>query len=138
MIRRFAAMLYDGFLIVALWMTSTTILVAVVTEGEEAHGLAFQLFLYFELAAFYIYFWQATGQTLGMQVWKIRVLDNSGELMTLTQSLQRFAIATVSVAFFGLGFVWLFFNKRRLTLHDMASHSEVIYLGKKPYKSEMD
>ena len=55
MLRRFAAMLYDAFLVVALWMTSTTLLVSLFTDGAEAQGLWFQLFLYAELAAFYIF-----------------------------------------------------------------------------------
>ncbi len=46
MLRRFAAMLYDGFLIVAIWMTSTTLLVALVTEGAVIKSIWFQLFLY--------------------------------------------------------------------------------------------
>lgn len=138
MLRRFAAMLYDGFLVVAIWMTSTTLLVALATEGAEIEGIWFQLFLYMELAAFYVYFWRATGQTLGMQVWKIRVLSYEGELLDYRECAVRFLVATLSVLGAGLGFVWMYFNKERLTLHDLASNSHVVYLGTNPYRSEQE
>jgi len=138
MLRRFAAMLYDAFLVVALWMISTTLFVSLFTDGAEVQGLWFQLFLYAELAAFYIFFWHLKGQTLGMQVWKIRVLTRDGETLSYRQCLIRFAMATVSTLALGLGFIWMYFNKERLTLHDIVSRSHVAYLGTNPYKSEQD
>lgn len=138
MLRRIAAMSYDAFLIVAIWMTSTTLMVALLSDGAEIKGLAFQLFLYAELALFYIYFWQATGQTLGMQVWKIRTLTKEGELLGYRQCALRFLVATLSLMIAGLGFLWMYCNKERLTLHDLASKSRVVYLGNNPYRSEQD
>lgn len=138
LLRRFAAMLYDAFLIIALWMTSTILLVFLLTDGAEVQGIWFQLFLYLELAAFYIFFWRLKGQTLGMQVWKIRTLNNEGKLLGYRECLIRFAVATLSTLAFGLGFAWMYFNKQRLTLHDIASNSHVAYLGSNPYQSEQD
>ena len=137
LLRRFAAMLYDGFLVIAIWMTSTTLLVALVTDGAEVIGFLYQVFLYLELAAFYIFFWRLKGQTLGMQVWKIQLENNEGELLTYKACVLRFMTATLSVIGAGLGFFWMYFNKERLTFHDIASKSHVIYLGKNPYRSEM-
>ena len=70
MLRRFAAMLYDAFLVVALWMISTTLFVSLFTDGAEVQGLWFQLFLYAELAAFYIFFWhlKAGGEDLDKEI----------------------------------------------------------------------
>lgn len=138
MLRRSAAMMYDAFLIVAIWMTSTTLLVALMSDGAEIKGILFQLFLYAELASFYVYFWRATGQTLGMQVWKIQTLTREGELLGYRGCTVRFLAATVSVLPAGLGFLWMYFNKERLTLHDLVSNSRVVYLGNNPYRSERD
>ena len=138
LIRRFAAMLYDSFLIVALWMISTTVNVAFLTEGDEVNGAPYQIFLYLEVAAFYIYFWRFKGQTLGMQVWKIRTVTERDELLTLDECVIRFLCATLSVISMGLGFLWIFFNKERLAWHDLASRTRVIYLGKNPYRSEQE
>ena len=136
LIRRFAAMLYDGFLIVALWMISTTLIVAIVTDGAEVSGARYQIFLYLEVAAFYVYFWHFKGQTLGMQVWKIRAVTECNELLTIDECVIRFLCATLSIISMGLGFLWVFFNQERLTWHDLASRTRVVYLGKNPYRSE--
>jgi len=136
LIRRFAAMLYDAFLILALWMISTTLIVALLTDGAKAQGPLFQVFLYVEVAAFYIYFWHYKGQTLGMQVWKIKTVTDKDEQLSFDECLIRFLFATVAVAPAGLGFAWIFFNRNRLAWHDIASRTRVIYLGKNPYRSE--
>ena len=130
LLRRLAAIFYDGFLVVAIWMTSTMLVVALVTDGDVVSGWPFQIFLYIELAVFYIYFWRATGQTLGMQVWRINVFTDKGEKLTVTDGIQRFLCATLSIAAAGLGFLWMFFNKDRLAWHDITSNTRVIYLGK--------
>jgi uncharacterized RDD family membrane protein YckC len=137
LIRRFAAILYDGFLVVAVWMISTIILVATVTDGGEVKGPLYQAVLYIELGVFYVYFWHFRGQTLGMQVWKIRCVDETGESPGLEDCIKRFLFATVSSAPMGLGFLWVFLNPQRLAWHDIASHTRVIYMGAKPYASEV-
>ena len=136
LLRRFAAMLYDAFLIVAIWMTSTTLIVALLTEGGTVRGTGFQLFLYLELGAFYVYFWHARGQTLGMQVWKIKLVNEAGSTLSWGECIRRFLAATLAVAPLGAGFLWMVFHPKRLALHDVLSRSRVIYLGKKPYRSE--
>lgn len=130
--RRLVAMLYDAFLVVALWMVTTIVIVASFNEGEPVDGLWFQLLLYLEVLFFYFVFWRIQGQTLGMQVWKIRALDYQGNIMSPRQCIIRFLVATLSLLTLGLGFFWMLFNKDQLTWHDMASRSHVVYLGKDP------
>ena len=131
--RRLAAILYDGFLIFAIWAFSTILIISLLTEGQALSGPTYQLFLYLETAGFYIYFWTFKGQTLGMQVWKIRTVNDTGEILTPGESIARFFFATFSVIFLGLGFVWILFDKDQLAWHDRASGTRVLYLGKDPY-----
>ena len=131
--RRLAAILYDGFLIFAIWAFSTILIISFVTDGKALSGPVYQLFLYLEAAAFYIYFWTFKGQTLGMQVWKIRTVNDTGEILTFGESIARFFFATFSVIFLGLGFVWILFDKDQLAWHDRASGTQVLYLGKDAY-----
>ena len=58
-------------------------MIAFLNEGMAVTGPAFQLFLYLEAGAFYAYFWHIKGQTLGMQVWKIRTINDTGQILTL-------------------------------------------------------
>ena len=69
--RRIAALIYDSFLILAIWMLSSLAILAVTDLGESLGGPLYQGFLYLELMAFYVYFWTFKGQTLGMQVWRL-------------------------------------------------------------------
>jgi uncharacterized RDD family membrane protein YckC len=144
--RRFAAILYDFFLIFALWALTGTLLQAGFGSGAPADAnlpetqplaaIWVQIICYGETLLFYLYFWRVKGQSLGMQVWKIQAVNAAGELLSTRQALLRFACATVSMAPFALGLFWALFNKERLAAHDIWSNSRVVYLGKKPYPSE--
>lgn len=128
--RRIAAMVYDGFLILAIWMISSILLIALVTDGAILQGLAFQLFLYLELGAFYIYFWCKRGQTLGMQAWRIHLITEQGNPLSVKTACTRFVFATLSVCSLGIGFLWSLVNSNGLTLHDLATDSRVVHLPK--------
>ena len=131
--RRLAAIIYDSFLVLAIWMISTTLLVALLTDGEEIAGPFYQIFLYVEIGIFYIYFWSFKGQTLGMQVWKICTVDRENQLLSLRKCLIRFFYATIFLIPLGLGFFSILSNREKLTWYDTASGTRVIYLGKRPY-----
>ncbi|MDH5737854.1 MAG: RDD family protein [Gammaproteobacteria bacterium] len=134
--RRLAALLYDSFLILAIMMISLAIAIISFNDGQGISGDKTQPFLYLEIFLFYFLFWRIKGQTLGMQVWKIKTVNTDGELMSPLQCLIRFLAATLSFMCLGLGFLWILFSKDRLTWHDKLSDSRVIYIGDKPLKSE--
>lgn len=137
-LRRSAALVYDFFLIVAIWILSTIVAIAIFTGGEEITGLPFQLMLLTEMFLFYAYFWKVRGQSLGMQVWKIRAENERGELLSWSDSLLRFGFATLTLAPFGAGFFWMIFDRERLTLYDRLSKTRVVYIGDKPFEKEKE
>jgi uncharacterized RDD family membrane protein YckC len=104
MVRLFC-LVYDGLLLVALWMITSAILVPLGTPEQAArsHELtvvapAFrQLVLFPALVAvtwlFYGYFWTRAGQTLGMQTWRLQVLRNDGTLPLWRDAVARCAAA---------------------------------------------
>ena len=136
-LRRSAAMVYDLFLIVAIWMLTTTMVISLVNQGEALNGWPFQLMLMAEVFIFYAYFWRVKGQTLGMQVWKIRTENEAAETLGLGQSAIRFLLATITLIPAGVGFFWMIFDKDRLTIYDRYSKSRVVYLGSKPFAKEL-
>jgi uncharacterized RDD family membrane protein YckC len=146
MIHRLAAMVYDFFLIIALWLLTGSLLLAVFgtsapTDGQlpEEPALAsiwVQLICYLEMFCFYFYFWRFRGQTLGMQVWKIRVMNKEGGTISVWQACARFIAATISIPLFGVGLWWSLFSADRSTLYDLLSRTRTVYLGSKPYESE--
>ena len=144
LIRRSAAMTYDALLILAIMMLATLPLSAI-DPGNGNIGMisvpwirfVYRTFLFYLIFVFYYVFWRIKGQTLGMQVWKIKTVDDSGEIMSPGQCIIRFALATPSMALMLLGYLWALFDRDRLTIYDRLSHSRVIYLGKRPYASEL-
>ena len=128
--RRLAAILYDSQLIIAMWLITTLLLVAFINDGAALQGPLFQFGLYFEACLFYSYFWRLRGQTLGMQVWKIKLVSPSLQTLSWQECFARLFFALVSVSMLGLGFIWLLFDPERLTWHDRASGTRVVLLRK--------
>ena len=128
--RRLAAILYDSLLIIAMWLITTLLLVAFINDGAALQGPLFQFGLYFEACLFYSYFWRLRGQTLGMQVWKIKLVSPSLQTLSWQECFARLFFALVSVSMLGLGFIWMLFDPDRLTWHDRASGTRVVLLRK--------
>jgi len=134
--RRLAALLYDSFLILAIVMMSLFIVIQFFNDGESVNKRLTQLLVLLETFFFYFIFWRIKGQTLGMQVWKIKAVSLDGNLLTPLQCLIRFMAATLSLFCFGMGFLWILLSRERLAWHDKLSDSRVIYVGNNPLKSE--
>ena len=128
--RRVAALIYDSFLILAIWMLSSLAILAATDLGESLGGPLYQGFLYLELMDFYLYFWTFKGQTLGMQVWRLVVIQPSGETLTRRQAIQRFLAATPAMGCLGLGLFWILVNPERAALHDLLTGTRVVQLPK--------
>jgi uncharacterized RDD family membrane protein YckC len=141
--RRFAAIFYDALLCVALLMVTTFIYkliwMALVGEAKlrqlsEAGALdgdpLLSTILLFALFAFFAKFWTHSGQTLGMQVWGIRVQNLDGTGISLWQALLRFVVAIASWLCVGFGFFWSLFDKQKRSWHDMYSDTQLVRIPK--------
>ena len=144
--RRLAAQTYDFFLLFALWAVTGSALLMLYGDSAPVDRMLpdqaplstiwVQLICYAEVFLFYFYFWLVKGQSLGMQVWKIRAVNKHGKIMTPKEAVIRFLCATISMMPLGAGMFWALINKEHLALHDVWSNTKVVYLGQKPYDSE--
>lgn len=145
--RRLAALLYDGFLVVAIWFVLGYIMQFIfgpesnqLVDGQvQTDPLASEILFVLMLGsafAFYFWFWTQSGQTLGMIAWRIRVESNSGGLLNPRQALLRFILAWPAFFLFGIGFLWLLVDSAGDALHDKWSHTHVVLLPKshQPFK----
>jgi uncharacterized RDD family membrane protein YckC len=71
---------------------------------------------------FYGWFWTRHGQTLGMTVWRIRVLSDDGLLPDWTQALIR-----LCTAFFGLANLWVWVDPRHMGWHEYLSRTKTVH-----------
>ena len=137
--RRLAAMFYDFLLCTALMIVTTflykLIMMAFIGEAKmralsEAGALdgdpLLSTLLFFVLFGFFAKFWTHSGQTLGMQVWGVRVQNADGTAISLWQALLRFIVSIGSWLCFGLGFFWSLIDKQKRTWHDMYSSTQLV------------
>ncbi|MEN1729152.1 MAG: RDD family protein [Pseudomonadota bacterium] len=129
LLRRLAAIFYDGLLLLGIILLAT--LIVVIPSGTEvpAGSVFFQLYL---LVISWLYFalgWRK-GQTLGMSSWRIEIHTN-GCLPSWTSTTARFAMAILSWLAVGVGFLWSLFNRDRATWHDLASDTRLRVRPKK-------
>ncbi|MNO81526.1 RDD family protein [compost metagenome] len=144
LLRRCAAMFYDFLLCVALLMVVTLAyqqgLLRLIYGSERLKQIADQggligdpllsSLLFLSLFAFFAKFWTHSGQTLGMQVWGVRVQNPDGTAISLMQALLRFVIAIASWLCLGLGYLWMLWDKDKRTWHDRYSESVVVQIPK--------
>lgn len=70
--------------------------------------------------------WLKSGQTPGMKVYSIKLVDNtSGQRVGLFQVIIRYITTAFALIFFFLLFI-PYFNKERKTIQDMVSNSAII------------
>jgi uncharacterized RDD family membrane protein YckC len=81
---------------------------------------------------YFIWFHGTVGQTLGKMLFRLRVIQISGENMTLGVAFLRWVGFVVSGLVFLLGFVWVAFDGRKQGWHDKIAATLVIRTGNKP------
>jgi len=109
-IKRILAAIYDGLISIAVLLVTTwiyTVIAGYITGWDRYQqmaeagqlsgdpGLTFLLFLVLYL--FFAYFWTRIGQTLGMQVWRIRIENLDGSAISWTQALLRYLTAAAVI-----------------------------------------
>lgn len=141
LLRRLAALLYDIFLVTAIWMLLGFVLQLFVgvdnnqiVDGQVVTdpGVSNLLFVLMVLSCFgfYSWFWMRSGQTLGMLAWRIRVDKLEGGKITFSQSLIRFLAAWPAFFMLGLGYFWIYLDENGDAAHDKLSQTKVVRLPK--------
>ena len=128
LIKQLAAMVYDSLLIFSVLFAATAI--ALVFTGGEAivSNPMFNLYLIIVVFSFYAWFWTRSGQTLGMRVWKIRIVSEFGGNPSWPVAYLRLIFALISMACLGLGYLWRLFTP--YTWHDRLSQTLIIDVSK--------
>jgi uncharacterized RDD family membrane protein YckC len=127
-LRRFAAIAYDSLLVAALLFLATIPFIAIRGgESVEPDTLSYQVTVLAVLYAFFVGFWSSKGRTLGMQSWGLQLEDANGRVPGVGACSVRFAVAILSWAALGAGFLWQLVDRDGLTWHDRASGTRVRY-----------
>lgn len=96
---------------------------------DATHGakrLLLQSFLWLAVGVYFVWCWVKSGQTLAMQAWHLRVVNQDNQPLTLNAAIARYVLASLSLVLFGLGFLWAVVDANKLFLHDRLLKSKII------------
>ena len=129
-LKRVLALVYDSLLIGAIVLVLSLLLVFV--NGGYPESGSFVSFIQFFILVFagpifYSYFWIANkGQTTGMQAWKIQLVTIDETELNIKKTLLRCLISTISFACFGMGYLWILYDKDNLSCSDILTKTKII------------
>ncbi|MBL4821391.1 MAG: RDD family protein, partial [Gammaproteobacteria bacterium] len=132
LLRRLAALLYDAFLIGAIWMLlgfvvtlffgpDTSSLVNGQVQTDPVVDLVLFPLMVLSCVGFYLWFWCQSGQTLGMMAWRIKLVSADGQLISIRQGVLRIILAWPAFFLLGLGYLWILLDKNGDAVHDMLT-----------------
>lgn len=139
--RRLAAMLYDSIVIMAIWIIVGFVVLSAfgIDQAQMVENDQVVLDPYYRITLFssmllsaylfFAWFWTHSGQTLGMQAWKLKVQNQDASPISYKQSLIRFVVAPFSLILLGGGYFYMFFNSEKLTVPDLLSQSVVVKIS---------
>lgn len=121
-IRRFAAMLYDGILLFGLCFLGTLIALPLAeSDAFSANNPLFSLYLLALCFCYLGYCWTKSGQTLGMQAWRIHLVNNKGYPPSWPEALKHFIAALLGYAAACITLTGYFVSTDKAFLHEKLS-----------------
>lgn len=143
-IRRFAAMIYDTLVAVAVGMCAGLVIVtllvvllknavlalppntepSVFIQSSLLYQLVIQGWVMMWVVIFFLWFWKNGGQTLGMRAWRLRLFSTNERPLTWRRLVLRMLVSLC-----GLGTLLVLLDrKHRLSLQDRIAHTEILTL----------
>ncbi|OLC56688.1 MAG: hypothetical protein AUH85_05495 [Chloroflexi bacterium 13_1_40CM_4_68_4] len=80
---------------------------------------------------YYVFFWSSygSGQTLGMRIFKLKVVKTDGTMLDLVGSFIRYVGFVVSAICLGVGLIWAAFDANKQGWHDKIAGTYVVRTG---------
>ena len=131
-LRRVLALFYDTLLLTGIILGY--LLVVTLMFGDTFESVSERIFLQFSYlilgVIFFTYFWKVNkGQTLGMQVWKIRIVGDENKEPSTKNLIYRSLFGLVFNLAFGSNYLFIFFNKDKKSINDLLSKTKTIKIN---------
>jgi uncharacterized RDD family membrane protein YckC len=129
LMKRYLAVVYEALLLLALALALTAAYIMIM--GDASHGwkrLGLQALLWLVIGAYFVRCWVVTGQTLASQTWKLKVVDQRGQLLDMPQAVMRYVLAGVLLLPAGLTLWWALLDREQQFLHDRLLGSRIVVL----------
>jgi uncharacterized RDD family membrane protein YckC len=120
--------------LLALWSGSSSQYGELLSEGLVDTLIGFMISYSFVAVLihmlYFTYFHGTCGQTPGKMILGLRVVQTTGEEMTLGLAFLRWIGYIISKIFLYLGFIWVAFDRRKQGWHDKIAGTVVIQTAK--------
>ena len=138
--KRLLIICYDGLLLLGvIFLSSLFFPLLPEAFSYSLPGKVFKgAYLLSVIFLFYGWFWTHGGQTLGMKVWNLYLVNADGKFINWKTALIRFFAAIVSWAAIGLGFTWILLDRKRRTWHDIVTKTQILYVPASKVKKSKD
>jgi uncharacterized RDD family membrane protein YckC len=126
--RRFASLLYEGLLVVAVLFLGSGLFTVVAGSADTLTArVALQALLLLLVGAYFVWCWTRGGQTLPMQAWHLQIVDASdGAPPRFRRAVKRYLLAVAGTLLAGVSFLWAFVDRDRLFLHDRIAGTRIV------------
>jgi uncharacterized RDD family membrane protein YckC len=129
---RLVAFAIDFGLLFALYSLASGVIASVVSFSfgsslTLAGAIVLGVIGYLLGGAVLVLFWSLGGQTPGMRVLSIRLMQDGSRDVTLGRAVKRLFALMVALLPLGLGYFWILRNPSRHAWHDTMTGTEVIY-----------
>jgi uncharacterized RDD family membrane protein YckC len=135
--RRALSLLYEALLAAAVVLAGALPFVLLTHGMDPARARPlFQLYLATLAGAYFSWQWKHGGRTLAMRTWRLRVVTRAGTPLTWAHAAKRYLYALAGTLALGAGFLWAFFDRDGLFLHDRLAGTRIIKSEVESRKSE--
>jgi uncharacterized RDD family membrane protein YckC len=123
-------MAYEGLLAFAIaFLAGIAFYGAAEGRLAGAMRLLFQIYLFLVLGLYFVACWSRGGRTLAMQTWRMRLVRSDGASISVGRAALRYALAWVSLASLGAGFLWACIDSDGQFLHDRLAGTRIVMSG---------
>ena len=113
---------------VGILITSATINALFPTHKElDVSPWLYALIITWVGGVYFVGWWTFTATTPAMWIFGLRITRINGERVGFVRALVRYLAFGVSALFFGLGFLWVLFDRRHQAWHDKIARTVVPY-----------
>lgn len=127
-----ASLFYEALVLIALLFVGTGLFVLI--AGDAMVGFKrtiLQCWIVGLISFYFIVSWVRNGQTLALRSWGLKLVMATEQqtvpvLLPRSVAIIRLVLAALSLACFGLGFLWCLFDGEHRFLHDRLLKTKII------------
>ena len=123
---RLLSLAYEGVLLFGILFVASYLFLGLARDAQSGlPRLVFQVYVLAVCAAYFVFCWARSGQTLPMKTWRIRLVTEQGTPLAVGRAFRRFLIAVPGVLS-GIGVLWALVDRDRQFLHDRLAGTRIV------------